>query len=143
MIVRMLTELGVGGIHALNCERVSRMPDEERSLRIAAEALKQCRRTWLPMFRPCRTFPPWQVCRGSLSSGRAGCCRCYHWSLQPTTIVVGPEGGFTSDESACLSPGKTNAGSWAHLAYRNRCGCRGIVMGSRLVETAERTSTSS
>ena len=136
--VRMLTELGVGGIHALNCERVSRMPDEERSLRIAAEALKQCRRTWLPDVQSVPDFSTLAGLPGQLIVLDAQGAADVITEPQPTTIVVGPEGGFTSDELAELVTmgAKTNAGSWAHLAYRNGCGCRGIVMGSRLGETA-------
>ena len=57
-LVRQLTELGVGAIRPLVCERGERIPGNlDRAGRIAAEALKQCRRDHLPVIGPAIDIP--------------------------------------------------------------------------------------
>lgn len=102
-LVRGLTELGVGTILPLVCNRGERQPANlDRARRVAAEALKQCRRHWLPRIGPPTTIPALAVAGGRViicdpaggppSPGLPG----------PATIVVGPEGGLDADEVAAL-----------------------------------------
>jgi 16S rRNA (uracil1498-N3)-methyltransferase len=98
-MIRGLTEIGVGAIHFLRCERGERMPhNSERLQRIAGEALKQCRRSHLP-----RIGGEWTV-ESLATSGaelvvleRSG--GAPRLALpRPLTLIIGPEGGLTSDE---------------------------------------------
>ena len=115
--VRSLTELGVGAIQPLACERgfnVGTAPaDVARTLRVATEALKQCRRGWLPTLLQPTTVVELAaaaadgsciVCFGDLGGGQAR-------PAQPprrTILAIGPEGGFSPMErDALLSAGAT------------------------------------
>jgi 16S rRNA (uracil1498-N3)-methyltransferase len=102
-VVRGLTEIGVGCIRFLVCERGERTPgNAERLERVAAEALKQCQRGRLPQIGPHVDIPGLAALGGRLilldRSGAAPEAS----KPQSTTLVIGPEGGLTSKEVAAL-----------------------------------------
>jgi 16S rRNA (uracil1498-N3)-methyltransferase len=101
-LVRGLTELGVGAILPLRCNRGLRDAAPARLERIAAEALKQCRRARLPRLGPAMDIAglaalpaPVIVCDRAGGAPMPG-------SPRPTTLVVGPEGGLDDGELAVL-----------------------------------------
>ena len=102
-LVRGLTELGVGAILPLVCQRGERQPTSlDRARRVAAEALKQCRRHWLP-----RLGPPVDIPALAVPGGRVIICDPAGGppapgAPGPATLVVGPEGGLDEDEVALL-----------------------------------------
>lgn len=97
-LVRGLTELGVGAIRPLACTRGERVPALDRAQRVAAEALKQCRRGRLPAIGPVADFSTLRALgarrivldrEGVVANpGRPG----------PTVLIIGPEGGFAPEE---------------------------------------------
>lgn len=96
-VVRGLVELGVGGIVILGCERSSRLPQLDRLQRVAREALKQCRGCYLPEIRIEPDFTQWTP-TGNLivldpKGGKQDIAK-----PEASTLVIGPEGGLTSDE---------------------------------------------
>jgi 16S rRNA (uracil1498-N3)-methyltransferase len=105
-IVQKLTEVGATGIGFMDCARsVVRWDPEraarqrERLRRIAREAAMQSRRTWLPELVDVAPFE--QVMRTincAIADPDGG-------ALAPEvdTILVGPEGGFTDGELACVT----------------------------------------
>jgi len=97
-LVRAACELGVGAILPLRCERVSRVPELGRAERVAVEAVKQSGRAHLPQLGPVVDSPTLASRQerlilldrdgGAPDVGRP----------RATCIVVGPEGGFTTEE---------------------------------------------
>ena len=101
-LVRGLTEFGVGAIVPLRCNRGLRDAAPARLERIAAEALKQCRRARLPRLGPgidiaglAAVPAPVFVCDRAGGAPMPG-------SPRPTTLVIGPEGGLDDGELAVL-----------------------------------------
>ena len=101
-LVRGLTELGVGQISPLRCQRSVRDPNLERAERVAAEALKQCGRGRLPKIGPvvdfssCQNLPQPRI----LLDPAGGLAR--PGAPGKVTLMIGPEGGFTAEERAQL-----------------------------------------
>jgi len=102
-VVRAATELGVGAIRPLVCERVTREPNLERSRRVAVEALKQCGRVHLPQIGPALDFPTLAELPGRRIVGDPRGGPLVPGILVVTTVIVGPEGGFTANEDAALA----------------------------------------
>lgn len=101
-LVRQLTELGVGAILPLRCERGERIPALDRAHRVAAEALKQCRRAALPAIGPVVDFPTLAALPGRrIVLDREGPV-ANPGPPGDTVLIVGPEGGFTEDERRAL-----------------------------------------
>jgi len=116
-----LIQLGLAALTPLAAERSQAHQRElsagrrRRFERIAREACKQCGRSWLPEIHPARTPKELLEARAGASlallAPRAG--RPLHaWARElgpeagtrehPIVLVVGPEGGLTSDEERAL-----------------------------------------
>ncbi|MCK6488504.1 MAG: RsmE family RNA methyltransferase [Planctomycetes bacterium] len=103
-LVRGLTELGVGAIAPLVCERGERVPaSPERLQRVAREALKQCRRAHLPAILPPLALAALPARGGALVLLDPAGGPAQPGPVQPTTLVVGPEGGLSAAETALLA----------------------------------------
>ena len=103
-LVRMLTELGVGTIQPLICARGERIPgNPERLARIAAEALKQCRRGTLPLLAAPRSIADLAASGERLIVLDPNGQPAQPGPPAPVTLVIGPEGGLTESESVTLA----------------------------------------
>ncbi|MDA3960600.1 MAG: RsmE family RNA methyltransferase [Planctomycetota bacterium] len=97
-MVRGLCELGVGAIQVLRTSRSVRDPKLDRARRVAVEAIKQCGRARLPQVGPVVDFttlakPPGKLILLDRDGGKA----CPGLP-EETSIVIGPEGGFSTEE---------------------------------------------
>jgi 16S rRNA (uracil1498-N3)-methyltransferase len=97
-IVRSLTEIGVGTILPLGCERGERSPNLARWRRIAAEAVKQCRRSHFPVIGELVEIPTLAASGAHLIVLDRQGAPFAASAPRPTTLVIGPEGGFTAEE---------------------------------------------
>jgi 16S rRNA (uracil1498-N3)-methyltransferase len=103
-LVRSLTELGVGQIDLLTTERSRRVPSTQRAQRIAREACKQSRRPWLPRVGGLTSIPeiltetPSRLILLDPEGESVG-----PHSPVATTLLIGPEGGFTDEERGALT----------------------------------------
>jgi 16S rRNA (uracil1498-N3)-methyltransferase len=100
--VRALTELGVGAIWFIACERGEREPSVERMGRIAREALKQCRRSRLPALRAGVPVAELAALGPALRLMDPAGGPAEPGAPAPATVAVGPEGGFTDGERGAL-----------------------------------------
>ena len=97
-MVRGLSELGVGTVSPLRCERSVRDPNVHRAQRVAREASKQCGRAYVTQVSDVVDFPSLADCNMPHilldphgKPPKPGPCA-------PTALVIGPEGGFTDEE---------------------------------------------
>jgi len=101
MVVQKLTELGVDRIIPFTAARSIVKWDSRKSARnverfrkVAAEAVMQCRRAWLPVVDEVMSFAEAVAlpnCAMADMSGRALC-------VSDEIVIVGPEGGWTTEE---------------------------------------------
>lgn len=101
LVVQKLTELGVDEIVPFVAERSVVRWDDERADRnharlvtVAIEAAQQSRRTWFPTVAPVTTFDRLAARPGAVMCERDG----VPLDASHTTVLVGPEGGWSSDE---------------------------------------------
>ncbi len=112
-LVEKLTELGAARFVPLICERSVVVPSGSKQAKLqqyAVEACKQCRRNWLPEIQqpvPFREFLEAEGSKQRLLVAHPGgqtvgsvLADRLRTSASPVAIVVGPEGGFTSEELA-------------------------------------------
>ena len=103
-VVRGLTELGVGAIRPLICQRGERLPSSfDRVARVAAEAVKQCRRGRLPVFQPALDVAALAALGESLVTLDPAGLPAQPGKPRPVTLVIGPEGGLTAAETDLLT----------------------------------------
>ena len=103
--VRALTELGVGAIWFVACERGEREPSLERMGRIAREALKQCRRARLPVLRVGVPVAELAALGPTLRLMDPAGGAAWPGEPAPAVLAVGPEGGFTDGERSTILAG--------------------------------------
>jgi 16S rRNA (uracil1498-N3)-methyltransferase len=101
-IVQKLTECGVDRIVPFVAERsvvrwdaAKAARNHERLARVAVEAAMQSRRVWLPVVEPVRPFA--DVVAGAWLADAAGAAGP---TSEVTTLLVGPEGGWSPAELA-------------------------------------------
>ena len=109
-MVQKLTEIGVSEIVFLHCTRSVVHWDGERGMRqlhrsrrVAREAAMQSRRVWLPRVAGPESFASIVLRPGVVLAEPGGESPSSLTSV-PTTVVIGPEGGFTADELAVGVP---------------------------------------
>jgi 16S rRNA (uracil1498-N3)-methyltransferase len=102
-VIQKLTEVGVDRIVPFVAERsVVRWDDgkaarnHERFVQVAREAAMQSRRVWLPVVETVSTFADLAAEPGTAIAERGGAAP----SLEHTTVLVGPEGGWSDGERA-------------------------------------------
>lgn len=103
-MVQKLTELGVSEILFINCARSSVRWKGDRAgqqltrlTRVAREAAMQSRRVWLPQLRGPVEFADAAALAGATVADPDG-ETAISATAQPTTILIGPEGGFSDSE---------------------------------------------
>lgn len=102
-LVRQLTELGVGTILPLMCDRGERHATSlDRAKRVAGEALKQCRRSYVPTIGPVVDIPTLATRGEPLIILDPHGAVAKPQPPAPVTLVIGPEGGLTDDEISVL-----------------------------------------
>ena len=112
-VVEKTTELGVRTILPISCERtISHNEKRERLEKIALSAMKQCGRSWLPRIQPLQSLKSlidnslhYQlkfILHEKTDSLRTITSELkLHEDIHSLLIVVGPEGGFTEEETDC------------------------------------------
>lgn len=107
LVVQKLTELGVDRIVPFVAERSVVRWDEskahknhERLVRVAREAVMQCRRPWLPTIESVATFADLAGEAGVAMADRGGATI----DLATPLVMVGPEGGWSDAEAAANVP---------------------------------------
>ncbi|MGD0035970.1 MAG: RsmE family RNA methyltransferase [Bacteroidota bacterium] len=112
-LVEKTTELGVRTILPISCEHtISHNEKRERLEKIALSAMKQCGRSWLPRIQPLQSLKSlidnsshYQlkfILHEKTDSSRTITSELkLHEDIHSLLIIVGPEGGFTEEETAC------------------------------------------
>lgn len=107
MVVQKLTELGVDRIVPFVADRSVVQWDAERAMRhherlmlVAREAAMQSRRSWLPVVEPLARFDDLVERADVALADRKGDPP----SLLRTTVLIGPEGGWSDRERAFETP---------------------------------------
>lgn len=105
-MVQKLTEIGVGEIVLLHCARSVVRWDGERGAkqlarlqRVAREAAVQSRRVWLPVVRGPVPFAEAAALPGAVLAEPDG-----DRGVPGSTVIIGPEGGFSPEELAVPLP---------------------------------------
>ena len=101
LVVQKLTEIGIDVIIPFIAERsVVRWDDDrsirqhERLVRVSREASMQSRRSWLPEVRTVATFAEVASIDGAVIADRDGA----RIEASHQVVLIGPEGGWSSDE---------------------------------------------
>jgi 16S rRNA (uracil1498-N3)-methyltransferase len=101
LVVQKLTELGIDRIVPFTSVRsVVRWDTEkvvrnaERLRRVSREAVMQCRRAWIPVVEPVRTFAELATRPGVAMADRVGAPP----TLRTPFVLIGPEGGWAPEE---------------------------------------------
>ena len=130
-VVEKTTELGVRTILPISCEHtISHNEKHERLEKIALSAMKQCGRSWLPRIQPLQSFrvfiensTHYQLKfifhEKTDSSHTIASELKLHEDIHSVLIAIGPEGGFTEDETI----------------HANHVGFKSISLGTRRLRT--------
>ena len=109
-VIRMACELGIDRIQPLRCQRCVPQADNrpERWTSIIREAVEQCERLWMPQLHEVNGLSQWigaeeglrlvGVARETAAPALDQCLRQQRDTIQPTWLLIGPEGGWTSAE---------------------------------------------
>ena len=109
-VIRMACELGIDRIQPLRCERCVPQAEHrpERWLAIVREAVEQCERLWTPQLFELKDLSQWMgdergqrvvgVTRETRPPPLDQWLRHRADPVQLTWLMVGPEGGWTSEE---------------------------------------------
>jgi 16S rRNA (uracil1498-N3)-methyltransferase len=107
LVVQKLTELGVdrivpftSGRSVVRWDTARAARNVERLRRVAREAAMQCHRTWLPTVDELRTFEDVARLPDAALADVGGQAP----SLAHPVVLIGPEGGWTAEESGCGLP---------------------------------------
>ena len=114
-VVRMACELGIDRIQPLRCQRCVPQADHrpQRWATIIREAVEQCERLWIPQLHEVNGLSEWigeqdglrlaGVTRESAAPSLDQCLRQKGDASQPTWVVIGPEGGWTTAEQSLFA----------------------------------------
>ena len=116
-VIRMACELGIDRIQPLRCQRCVPQADNrpERWISIIREAVEQCERVWMPQLHQVSGLSQWigaeeglrlvGVTRETAAPALDQCLRQQRDPIQPTWLLIGPEGGWTSAEQSLFAEG--------------------------------------
>ena len=114
-VVRMACELGIDRIQPLRCQRCVPQADHrpQRWATIIREAVEQCERLWIPQLHEVNGLSEWigeevglclaGVTRDSAAPSLGQYLRQQGNASEPTWVVIGPEGGWTSAEQSLFA----------------------------------------
>jgi 16S rRNA (uracil1498-N3)-methyltransferase len=127
MLMEKLVELGVHEVQALISQRGVEAPDNERLLAQAIAAMKQCGINHLPLIHPPMKLKKFL----DQSEGAKETIVLLHPegdkntpSLDPITVMVGPEGGFSDEEIAMIPHSRWSLGN---QVLRSETACMAAV----------------
>ena len=131
-VIRMACELGIDRIQPLRCQRCVPQADNrpERWTSIIREAVEQCERLWMPQLHEVNDLSQWiraeeglrlvGVTRERAVPSLEQCLRQQREPIQPTWLLIGPEGGWTS----------------AELSLFTEAGVQPVQMGSTILRSS-------